>query len=121
MAAIAAPKVIVDATQGDYVIAQGEILKGLIKRQIIALQERYERVNIRIAESIPDPRGVTALLIALRIADHSVNENTAVIRSLVDTAAWLDNEIRELNTIGQTFDPSSTYRITVKDARRFGL
>lgn len=111
---------IIDARGGDYVTAQGDALRTLIKNRIAALQDDYRRLLDRIDYEIADKKDAVGLLIALA-GGGDINERAMFFKACLDKAARIEKEIRELNTLGASFRKDAIYRITIKDAERFGL
>ena len=112
---------IIDARGGDHVIVEGKILRNMIKNRIGTYSDQYTALLSRMNNELPSKEDAIPLMVALFVGDPSVNERALMFRAFLDRATFLDKEIRELNTIGQTFDPTQTYRITVADAARFGV
>lgn len=112
---------IIDARGGDHVIATGKVLRGMIMNRIGTYRDQYNSLMERMNNELPSKEAAIPLMIALHVGDGSVNERALMFRAFLDRAAWLDKEIRELNTLGQTFSAEATYRITVADAARFGV
>jgi len=111
---------IIDARGGDYITAQGDVLRKLIKERIHGLETSYKQLIERMNNEIPDKADAVTLMIAL--SDNvSLNERALFFKACVERAAYFDREIRELNTLGQTFRSDAIYRITLSDAVRYGL
>jgi predicted ester cyclase len=111
---------IIDARGGDYVTAQGKVLRMLIKERIHGLETSYKQLVERMNNEIPDKADAVTLMIAL--ADNvALNERALFFKACVERAAYFDREIRELNTLGQTFREDAVYMLTVQDAIRYGL
>jgi hypothetical protein len=112
---------IVDARGGDHVIAQGKVLKKVILERIAKYRDAYNAILTRMNNELPSKEAAIPLMVALTVEDTAVNEQTLFFKACIERARWLDAEIRALNTLGQTFVDEVTYRITVKDAARFGV
>lgn len=112
---------VIDARGGDHVLAEGKTLRLVIKNRLSTYSDQYAALMTRMNNELPSKEDAIPLMIALFVGDPSVNERALMFKAFLDRAAWLDKEIRELNTLGQTFDPTQVYRITVADAARFGV
>ncbi|NBU69939.1 MAG: hypothetical protein EBS53_00590 [Bacteroidetes bacterium] len=111
---------LIDARGGDYITAQGQVLRKLIKQRIQDLETAYRRLVDRMNNEIPDKSDAVTLMIAL--SDNvALNERALFFKACVERAAYFDREIRELNTLGQSFREDAVYQITLKDAIRYGL
>ncbi len=111
---------LIDARGGDYIVAQGKIIRSLIKERIHGLQTSYKALVERMNNEIQNKEEAVLLMIALR-ENVGLNEKAMFFKACVERAAFLENEIKELNTLGQSFREDALYQITLKDAVRFGL
>lgn len=112
---------IIDARGGDHVVAEGKKLRAVILNRIGTYRDQYSALMARMNYELPSKEDAIPLMIALHVNDPSINERALMFRGFLERAAWLDKEIRELNTLGQTFSESGVYRISVTDAARFGV
>ncbi len=112
---------VLDARGGDHVVAEGNKLRALIVNRIGVYRDQYNALLTRMMNELPSKEDAIPLMVALHVNDASINERVLMFRGFLERAAWLDREIRSLNTLGQTFSDKALYRITVEDAARFGL
>ncbi len=112
---------IIDARGGDHVISTGKILRTMIMNRIGTYRDQYNALMTRMNNELPSKEDAIPLMVALHVSDPSINERALMFRAFLERAAWLDKEIRELNTLGQTFSADQTYRISVADAARYGV
>lgn len=111
---------IVDARGGDHVIAEGSVLRNLIRNTVGKYQDQHKAILDRMDNELPDKKSAVTLMVSLQTKD-SLNAQALFFQACIEKAAWLDEEIRSLTTLAQTFVESSLYRVTVADARRMGL
>lgn len=111
---------LIDARNADYIVAQGKILRTLIKERIHGLQTSYKALVERMNNEIQNKEEAVLLMIALR-ETVGLNEKALFFKACVERAAFLEAEIKDLNTLGQSFREDALYQITLKDAVRFGL
>lgn len=109
-----------DARGGDHVLAEGAVLKKLIRGTVGKYQDQHKAILDRMDNEMPDKKSAVALMVSLRTKD-ALTAQALFFQACIEKAAWLDEEIRSLTTLGQTFVDSAMYRITVADARRMGL
>ncbi len=112
---------VIDARGGNHVLVDGKVLRDLIRNRIDTYRDQYNALIVRMNNELPSKEDAVTLMIALHVNDHSINERALFFRGFVDKAAWLDKEIRELNTLGQTFTAGVLYQLSVTDAARFGV
>lgn len=112
---------IIDARGGDHVLVQGAVIQNVIRNRIGILQDKYKALMARMTNELSSKEAAIPLMIAMALDDNSLNENARFFKSCVEQGAWLDKEIRELTTIGQTFMKDGSYRITIADAARYGV
>jgi hypothetical protein len=112
---------VIDARGGDHVLAEGKTLRSVIRNKIGVYRDQYNALMARMNNELPSKEDAIPLMIALHVNDASVNERVLFFRACVERAAWLDKEIRELNTLAQTFSEGGVYRLNVSDAARFGV
>jgi hypothetical protein len=111
---------LIDARGGDYIVAQGKIIRSIIKERIHGLQTSYKSLVERMNNEIQNKEEAVTLMIALH-DNIALTEKALFFKACVERSAFLENEIRELNTIGQSFREDALYQLTLKDAVRFGL
>lgn len=111
---------VIDARGGDYVLADGRRLRNLLRERIHGLEESYKALIVRINNEIQSKEEAVTLLVALS-SSLPLNEKALFFKACVERAAWIEKEIRELNTLGQSFMEAAVYKITLQDAVRFGV
>lgn len=99
----------------------GNVLQGLLKNRISALLQAKKALMARMNNEIVDKDEAVALIVLLRTDAADLNERALFIKACAERAAFLEKEIEELNTLGQTFKQDREYRISIEDAVRFGL
>jgi hypothetical protein len=114
-------KEIIDARGADHVLVEGKTIRNVIRNRINEYQGQYKKLLERMNYELATKEDAVLIMVAMSVNDRSLTENTMFFRACVDRAAWLDKEIRALNTIAQTFAEGMSYRITVTDAARFGV
>lgn len=112
---------IIDARGGDSVIIAGDKLRMIIRARIKAYQEEHEALLKRMNNELPDKETAITLMVALAVNDTTVKAQVLFFKACIDRAAFLDREIRALNTLGQTYADSQIYMVTVADCARYGL
>ncbi len=115
------PLEIHDARNGDHVITTGENLRQFIAARVKVLQEQYEQLLARMNNELPNKEDAVSLMVALQVADHTVNDRALMFKAFIERAAWLDKEIRALTTLGISYSKGETYRLNVEDLKRFGV
>lgn len=111
---------IIDARGGDYVLADGRRLRMLLKEKIHGLEESYKNLLLRMNNELQTKEEAVTLMVALN-SNISLNEKALFFKACVERAAFLEREIKELNTLGQSFMEGAVYKITIQDAVRFGV
>lgn len=111
---------VIDARAGDHILADGKRLRVIIKEKIHGLEEAYKTLLLRMNNELQSKEEAVTLMVALQ-ASSALNEKALFFKACVDRAAYLEREIKELNTIGQSFMEGAVYKITLQDAVRFGV
>jgi len=110
----------IDARGGDYVIAEGKALRDLIRGKINGIQASYRALLERMNNELSSKEEAVTLMVAMGDS-VALNERAMFFKACVDRCAFLEKELRELNTLGSSFQPGCNYRITITDASRFGI
>lgn len=111
---------VIDARTGDHILADGKRLRLIIKEKIHGLEDAYKALLLRMNNELQTKEEAVTLMVALHTS-AALNEKALFFRACVERAAYLETEIKELNTIGQSFMESAVYKITLQDAMRFGV
>ena len=101
-------------------MADGRRLRLLIKEKIHGLEESYKSLLSRMNNELQTKEEAVTLMVALN-SDVALNEKALFFKACVERAAYIEQEIKQLNTLGQSFMESAVYKITLQDAVRFGV
>jgi len=112
---------VVDTRDNDYIVFKGEYIRGAIRNKLNGLQTAYDALLIRMNNELPSKEEGILLMVALK-DNVALNERAMFFAACIERASYLQREIRELSTIGNTFsDATVVYKLTLDQTVRYGL
>lgn len=110
----------IDTADPTFVRASGVILRNQITNKIGLLSDAYKLICAQISDEVKDSNLAATLIVAL-VGGGNLNGKALIIKALAERGAFLEKEIQELKTLGQCFEPNTTYKISLDLAARVGL